>query len=364
MTKLFSPIKFGSVTARNRLWVSPMCQYSATGKDGKAQPWHLAHYGALAQGGAGLVVLEATGVVPEGRITPWDLGLWEDSQVQGLAEIVSFLAGHGVLAGIQLGHAGRKGSTQAMWEGSDYLPESSGGYQTYAPSPIAFGDLPVPLELTLDQIAGLIEAFASAARRAAQAGFDVIELHGAHGYLIHQFLSPLSNHRLDQYGGSLENRCRFALEIIAAVRQAIGPDRTLAMRISATDWADGGWDLEQSVQLVSWAKDTGLDHIDVSTGALVADAKVPVAPGYQAPFAGEIRRRTGLSTSTVGVIETPEQAEGLIEEGTVDAVMLGRPFLRDPHTPVKWATQLGLEPTDWCPPQYATAGWRRYYPPS
>jgi 2,4-dienoyl-CoA reductase-like NADH-dependent reductase (Old Yellow Enzyme family) len=362
VTKLFTPIQFSSVTARNRLWVSPMCQYSADAMDGQVQPWHVAHYGALAQGGAGLIMFEATGVVPEGRITPWDLGIWADSQISGLSGIVSFIKSQGVTAAIQLGHAGRKGSTQRMWQGSDYVPPAEGGYQTYAPSPIAFNGLPVPLELTTEQIGVLAGAFAAASARAARAGFDVIELHGAHGYLLHQFLSPLSNQRLDQYGGSLENRCRFPLEVITAVRQAIGPERALAIRISATDWVEGGWDLDQSVQFAQWARDCGLDHIDVSTGGLVPDAKVPVKACYQAPFAGAIRSRTGLSTNTVGVIETADQAEALIADGTADAVMLGRPFLRDPNTPTKWATELGLNPDDWCPPQYARAGWQRYYP--
>ncbi|MDR0594843.1 MAG: NADH:flavin oxidoreductase/NADH oxidase [Bifidobacteriaceae bacterium] len=382
MSRLFTPIGIGPVTARNRLWVSPMCQYSSESMDGQAYPWHAAHYGSLAAGGAGLVVLEATGVAPEGRITPWDLGLWDDSQIGPLASIAAFIKAQGALAGIQLGHAGRKGSAQKMWLGDGHVPPERGGYQTYAPSPIAFGALPEPRELTNDQIADLVAAFAAAAGRAARAGFDVIELHGAHGYLIHQFLSPLSNRRRDRYGGSLENRCRFALEAVAAARAAIGPDRALLLRISATDWVDGGWDLDQSVELVRAAKDLGLDHIDVSTGGLAPDAQVPVKPGYQAPFGAAIRRRAALSTNTVGVIETPEQAEALIADGPadgaanaagaagaagaaddVDAVMLGRPFLRDPHIAVAWATRLGLEPADWCPPQYARAGWQRYYAP-
>ncbi|MDR1634369.1 MAG: NADH:flavin oxidoreductase/NADH oxidase [Bifidobacteriaceae bacterium] len=364
MSQLFTPIHVGPLTVRNRLWVSPMCQYSSDSKDGLAHPWHVAHYGALAQGRPGLIMLEATAVVPQGRITPWDLGLWEDRQIEGLAGLAGFMRGQGVVPAIQLGHAGRKGSVSQMWAGSTPVPAAEGGYETYAPSAIGFGDLPVPHELTAEQIAGLVEAFAAAAARAAAAGFEAIELHAAHGYLLHQFLSPLSNQRRDQYGGSLENRCRFPLEVVAAVRWAIGPDRALLMRISATDWAEGGWDLDQSVEFVSWAKEAGLDHIDVSTGGLVADAKIPVAPGYQAPFAAAIRQRVGLSANTVAVIETAAQAESLIEDGAADAVMLGRPFLRDPNTAVKWATQLGLEPTDWCPPQYSTAGWRRYHAPS
>ncbi|MDR3107873.1 MAG: NADH:flavin oxidoreductase/NADH oxidase [Bifidobacteriaceae bacterium] len=363
MSRLFTPISIGALTARNRLWVSPMCQYSSAGRDGQVGPWHLAHYGALAQGGSGLVVLEAAGVSPQGRITPWDLGLWDDSQIAGLAGLVEFIKSQGALAGIQVGHSGRKGSVRQMWAGSIHVPPSEGGYQTYAPSPIAFADLPQPLELSTDQIGGLVEAFAAASARAARAGFDVIELHGAHGYLLHQFLSPLTNRRRDQYGGSLENRLRFPLAVVAAAREAIGPDRALLIRVSATDWAEGGWDLDQSVEFARAARAAGLDHIDVSTGGLVPDAKVAVGPGYQAPFGAAIRQRAEISTNTVGVIETAAQAESLVAEGTVDAVMLGRPFLRDPHTAVKWATQLGLEPTDWAPPQYATAGWRRHHAP-
>ncbi|MDR2373999.1 MAG: NADH:flavin oxidoreductase/NADH oxidase [Bifidobacteriaceae bacterium] len=364
MAKLFTPLGLGPLTARNRLWVSPMCQYSSEFMDGRARPWHAAHYGALAAGGAGVVVLEATAVAPEGRITPWDLGLWEDSQIDGLAGIAGFIKGQGALPGVQLGHSGRKGSTSQMWRGSAHVPPPEGGYRTHAPSAIAFADLPVPLELTPEQIEGLVEAFAAAAARAAQAGFEVIELHGAHGYLLHQFLSPLSNHRLDQYGGSLENRCRFPLAAIAAARRAVGPDKALLIRISATDWAEGGWDLEQSVEFAGLAKAAGVDLIDVSTGGLTPDAPVPVAPGYQAPFAGAIRQRAGVAVSTVGVIETAEQAEGLVADGVADAVMLGRPFLRDPHTPIKWAAELGLDTAEWCPPQYSMGGWRRYYGPA
>ncbi|MDR0627533.1 MAG: NADH:flavin oxidoreductase/NADH oxidase, partial [Bifidobacteriaceae bacterium] len=358
MAKLFTPIQVGRLDARNRLWVSPMCQYSSAGRDGRVSPWHVAHYGALAQGRPGLIVFEATAVAPEGRITPWDLGLWDDSQVEGLAGLVDFIHGQGVLAGIQIGHSGRKGSTSPMWEGSTYVDPADGGYQTYGPSPLAFGDLPVPLELTTAQIEDLVVAFAAGAERAAKAGFDFIELHGAHGYLMHQFLSPLSNQRLDEYGGSFENRCRFPLAAIAAVRAAIGPDRALLIRVSATDWVPGGWDLEQSVQFARLAKAAGLDHIDVSTGGLIADATVPVAPAYQAPFAAAIRAETHLPVNTVGIVDTSARAAALVEDGTVDAVMLGRPFLRDPNTALKWATELGLEPAEWSPPQYATAGWR------
>jgi 2,4-dienoyl-CoA reductase-like NADH-dependent reductase (Old Yellow Enzyme family) len=361
MAKLFTPIEIGPVTAKNRLWASPMCQYSATGRDGRTAAWHLAHYGALAAGGAGLVTVEATAVLPAGRITPWDLGLWEDSQVAGLAEVATFIEGQGAVPAIQLGHAGRKASTRQMWAGGAHVPIEDGGYEADAPSPIAFADLPVPRELTTGQVADVAEAFGAAARRAREAGFKAVEIHAAHGYLLHQFLSPLSNRRTDQYGGSLENRCRLTLDVVRKARDGIGQDGALMMRVSATDWADGGWDTEQTTRLAAWARDAGLDHLDVSTGGLTPDAKIPVRPAYQAPFAQEIGAATGLPVDSVGVIDTADLAEQLVTEGGLDAVMLGRPLLRDPHTPIKWATELGEEPADWSPPQYATAGWARYY---
>jgi 2,4-dienoyl-CoA reductase-like NADH-dependent reductase (Old Yellow Enzyme family) len=250
-----------------------------------------------------------------------------------------------------------------MWNGGAHLPPDSGGYQTVAPSPIAFAGLPVPQELSAGQIELLVEAFGQAASRAVRCGFDLIELHAAHGYLVHQFLSPLSNKRSDSYGGTLENRCRFPLAAISAMRDSVPAERALMIRISATDWMPGGWDLEQSEQFVAWARQRGLDHVDVSTGALVAEAKIPVGPCHQAPFAGAIRRSAALTVNTVGMIETAEQAEKLLQDCLTDAVMLGRPMLRDPHTATKWATQLGGEAADWCPPQYAAAGWRRAYAP-
>ncbi|MDR2382073.1 MAG: NADH:flavin oxidoreductase/NADH oxidase [Bifidobacteriaceae bacterium] len=362
MAKLFTPIQIGPITAKNRLWVSPMCQYSATGQAGRAEAWHLVHYGALAAGGAGLVMVEATGVVPHGRITPWDLGLWDDAQIPGLAAVADFIKAQGAVPAIQLGHAGGKASTNKLWLGGGYVPPEEGGFAADAASAIAFPGLPVPHELTEAEVGGVVQAFADAARRAHDAGFEAIEVHAAHGFLLHQFLSPLSNSRSDRFGGSLENRCRLVLEVLAAVRCAIGESVALVLRVSATDWVDPGWDLEQTTQLAAWAQQVGLDHLDVSSGGVVADAKIPVGPAYQAPFAAKIAQATGLSVNSVGVIDTAPLAESLVAEGGLDTVMLGRPLLRDPHTPIVWATELGEDPAAWSPPQYSMAAWRRYHP--
>jgi 2,4-dienoyl-CoA reductase-like NADH-dependent reductase (Old Yellow Enzyme family) len=382
MSKLFTPVAVGPLTAKNRLWASPMCQYSATGRDGRATAWHQAHYGALAAGGAGLVMVEATAVTPNGRITPWDLGLWDDSQIEPLAPVAAFIESQGAVPGIQLGHAGRKASTQPMWEGGAYVPPEQGGYEAVAPSPIPFGDLPAPRELAQAEVEGVARAFGEAAGRARRAGFRAVEIHAAHGYLLHQFLSPLSNRRTGDYGESWRNRTQLVVDVVRTVKDGIGPDAALLVRVSATDWVEGGWSVDDTVRLVGrLVHDAGIDHLDVSTGGLVPDAKIPVRPAYQAPFAAEIAERTGIAVNTVGVVDTADLAEGLVtgsgpakellrvegapegrmEKDGLDAVMLGRPLLRDPHTPVKWATELGEEPVDWCPPQYATAGWARYY---
>ncbi|MDR1117785.1 MAG: NADH:flavin oxidoreductase/NADH oxidase [Bifidobacteriaceae bacterium] len=362
MAKLFSPVSLGPLTVKNRLWASPMCQYSVETRDGRAGPWHQAHYGAMAAGGAGLVVVEATAVAPEGRITPWDLGLWDDSQIDALAPVAAFIEAQGAVPAIQLGHAGRKASTQKMWEGDAYVPPEQGGYQAVAPSAIPFADLPTPRELTAEEVAGVARAFGEAAARARQAGFRAVEIHAAHGYLLHQFLSPLSNHREDEYGGSGWNRGQLIVDVVRAVRDGIGPDAALMMRVSATDWVEGGWDVDDTSQLVGrLAQYAGIDHLDVSTGGLVPDARIPVGPAYQAPFAAQIAQETGIQVNSVGIIDTPEMAERLVTEGGLDAVMLGRPFLRDPHTPIKWAVELGEDAAAWTPPQYARAAWTRYY---
>ncbi|MDR1393625.1 MAG: NADH:flavin oxidoreductase/NADH oxidase [Bifidobacteriaceae bacterium] len=387
MTKLFTPIKLGPLNVKNRLWVAPMCQYSATAQNGQATDWHLMHYGGLAAGGAGLIVVEATAVAPEGRITPWDLGLWDDAQIAPLARVAAFIKSQGAIAAIQLGHAGRKGATSQMWAGSTSLGAGQGGYGTVSASGMAFADLPRPRVLTDDETAALPGAFAAAAIRAEQAGFEAIELHAAHGYLLHQFLSPLTNQRGGVYGGPLENRCKLVLDTVQAVREGIGPRAALLMRVSATDWVQGGWDVDQTAYLARQAVKRGLDHLDVSSGGLVPEAKVPVGPAYQAPLAVQLRQAADVSVNAVGVIDTAALADSLITSGEpssaaasgvggpgsvtvddavpgVDSVMAGRVFLRDPHTPIKWATELGEEPASWSPSAYAMAGWARYYGPN
>ena len=349
---LFSPWQLRGVQFRNRIGVSPMCQYSAT--DGLGNDWHLVHLGALAAGGAGLVMTEATSVTPEGRISPFDLGLWEDHQMAALARIAAFLESQGAVPGIQLAHAGRKASVARPWDGGGRLLPGEGGWPVVAPGPLPFN--PGELEsMGLDEagIEGIVEAFQSAACRAAVAGFKVIELHAAHGYLLHQFLSPLSNHRKDGYGSSLDNRMRLPLRIAAILREALPDDRALFVRISATDWMDGGWNPEESVRFAAALKDTGVDLIDVSSGGLAPGASIPLAPGYQVPFAARIRASAQVPTAAVGLITGAREAEAIVAEGKADLVLLGRAMLRDPHWPFQAARELGAE-TSW-PSQYLRA---------
>jgi 2,4-dienoyl-CoA reductase-like NADH-dependent reductase (Old Yellow Enzyme family) len=352
MSALFSPFTLRGTTFRNRAWVSPMCQYSST--DGHPSDWHLVHLGSLARGGAGLVVQEATAVTPEGRISPWDAGIWTDAQAAGYARIVDFVRGQGAVPGIQLAHAGRKGSTQRPWDGHGYVEAADGGYGTVAPSPIAFGDWPPPKELSTDDIAGLVEAFAAAARRALAAGFEVAEVHGAHGYLIHEFLSPLSNQRADGYGGDLAGRSRFLLEVVRAVRGVWPDDRPLFVRLSATDWVHGGWDVEQTVEVARGLASEGVDLVDVSSGGLSPDQQITLGPGYQVPFARRVREGSGLPVAAVGLITSPQQAEQVLAEGSADAVVMARELLRNPHWPLLAAVELGEGPDLW-PDQYLRA---------
>ena len=349
---LFAPLALRSVTLRNRIAVSPMCQYSAV--DGRANDWHLVHLGARALGGAGLVVFEATAVEPRGRISPADLGLWEDAQVEPLARVVRFVEAHGAVAALQLAHAGRKASVAAPWDGGGPVPPASGGWLPVGPSPLPFADgHPAPAALDERGVAALVEAFAAAARRARAAGFRALEVHCAHGYLVHQFLSPLSNRREDRYGGTFENRTRLAREVVAAVRAVWPEELPLLVRISATDWVPGGWDLEQSVELARALGPLGVDLVDVSSGGLVATAKVPAGPGYQAAFAERIRREAGIATGAVGMIASPEQADHVVRSGQGDLVLLAREMLRDPHFPLRAAKALGQE-GPW-PKQYVRA---------
>ena len=353
MAHLFDPLSIRDLTFANRVFVSPMCEYSST--DGYANDWHFVHLGSRAVGGAGLVLTEATAIVPEGRISPQDLGIWSDDHIAPLARVVRFIHEQGSVAGMQLAHAGRKASTYRPWEGLGTVPENAGGWtNVVAPSAVAFADhYPMPQALTSDGIQEIVAAFAEAARRACEAGFRVIEIHAAHGYLIHEFLSPLSNRRQDAYGGSFENRTRLLREIVAAVRSSWPEGAPLFVRISATDWVDGGWDIQQSVELARRLKEIGVDLIDCSSGGNVAHAQIPVGPGYQTRFAEQIRRETGIMTGTVGMIVSPAQAEHIVATGQADAVIIAREFLRDPYWPLRAARELG-QSISW-PVQYLRA---------
>ncbi|MFJ3905470.1 NADH:flavin oxidoreductase/NADH oxidase [Streptomyces sp. NPDC090025] len=355
---LFEPLTLRSVTVPNRVWMSPMCQYSAepTGPGaGVAGDWHFAHYGSRATGGAGLILVEATAVAPEGRISPFDLGLWDDGQIAGLRRIAEFLTAHGTVPGLQIGHAGRKASTQQPWAGRGPVDPATGiGWQPAGPSPVPFGEgYPVPTELTVDGIQEIVGRFADAARRALAAGFRVLEVHGAHGYLIHEFLSPHSNHRTDAYGGSFENRARFALEVVDAVRAVWPEELPLFFRVSATDWLDQGWNADETVRLAGLLRDHGVDLIDVSSGGNGGPAAIPTGPGYQVPFAARIKAETGLAVGAVGLLTESEQAEKVVANGEADAVLLGRELLRDASWPRRAARELGAELA--APPQYAWA---------
>jgi 2,4-dienoyl-CoA reductase-like NADH-dependent reductase (Old Yellow Enzyme family) len=350
---LFQPLTVRSVTLRNRIGVSPMCQYSA--EDGVANDWHYVHLGSRAVGGAGLVIVEATAVAPEGRITPGCLGLWSEKHVEPLSRIAKFVKSQGAVAGIQIAHAGRKASADLPWRGGAHLSGAQGGWETIAPSAIPFGgDLPkVPRAMTEADIVRVQNDFVAAAKRALTAGFEWLELHAAHGYLFNEFLSPLANHRTDKYGGSFENRSRLLLDTTRAVRK-IWPDKLpLAVRISAIDWKEGGWQIEDSIALAKLLKARGVDLMDCSSGGVVPDAKIAVKPGYQTPFAEKIRRETGIATAAVGFITEPKQADDIVRSGQSDVVLLARQMLVDPYWPAHAAKALGhkLPP----PNQYARA---------
>jgi 2,4-dienoyl-CoA reductase-like NADH-dependent reductase (Old Yellow Enzyme family) len=352
MSTLFSPFRLRGLELRNRVVMSPMCQYSST--DGFPNDWHVVHLASRAAGGVGLVLTEATAVSPEGRISPSDAGIWSDEQAAAWARVAALVRSHGAAVGIQLAHAGRKASTHVPWRGGKEVPPAEGGWQPVAPSAIRFtADYPQPRALTSSEIRQVVDAFAAAARRALRAGFECVELHAAHGYLLHQFLSPLSNQRDDAYGGSLENRMRLALEVARAVRETWPNELPLLVRISATDWAEGGWDLEQSVELCRRLRETGADLVDCSSGGLVAYAKMALGPGYQVPFAAAIRERAGVATGAVGLVTEPAQAEEIVASGKADVVLLARALLRDPYWPLHAAQALGAEAA-W-PVQYLRA---------
>ena len=351
MSRLFEPLTLRGTTFRNRVFVAPMCQYSSV--DGRVGDWHLVHLGSFARGGAGLVLTEAAAVTPEGRISPQDAGIWDDAQAGDWQRINAFVAGQGAVPGVQLAHAGRKGSTQRPWDGSGYVDAADGGWQTVAPSPLAYGDWPAPAELSVAEIGGVVQAFVDAAVRADGAGFEVAELHAAHGYLLHQFLSPLTNARTDAYGGDLEGRSRALLEVTAAVREVWPERKPLFVRVSATDWADGGWDVEETVEVSRRLAALGVDLVDVSSGGNVPQQQISVGPGYQVPFARAVREGAGVPTGAVGLITEPAQAEQVLAEGSADAVLLARELLRDPHWPLRAARELGAD-VGW-PEQYARA---------
>ena len=342
MSKLFSPLKIRDVELKNRIAVSPMCQYSS--EDGMPTDWHLVHLGSRAVGGAALVIAEATAVSPEGRISPDDAGIWDEKHVIANTRITSFINSQNAVPGIQLAHAGRKASTFSPWKGSGKVNENEGGWQTIAPSAIPFAEnYPMPKEMSKDDIQMVIDQFRKAAERSVKAGFKVIEIHMAHGYLMHEFLSPKSNQRKDEYGGKLENRCRLSIEVAKAVREVIPGGMPLFVRISATDWINDGWDIEQSVQLCKWLKETGVDLIDCSSGGNINKVSIPAGPGYQIPFSEKIKKEAGILTSGVGLITSPEQAEQIIKNGQADLVELARQMLRDPYWPLHAAKQLNVD---------------------
>ncbi|MRR33887.1 NADH:flavin oxidoreductase/NADH oxidase [bacterium] len=352
MSRLFTPITLGSVTVRNRIFVSPMCQYSS--RDGLPTDWHMVHLGSRAVGGAGMVLTEAVAVSPEGRISPDDTGIWSDAHAEAFRPIARFIGDQGAVAGIQLAHAGRKASTESPWRGGGPVADEERGWRPVAPSPLPFNPGGTePRELTLAELDGIEESFRAATRRALAAGFRAVEVHMAHGYLLHQFLSPLTNYRTDDYGGGLENRLRFPLRVVRAVRAEWPQELPLLVRISTADWVEGGWDLGQSVLLARRLKICGVDLIDCSSGFAVPEEPIPFGPGFQVPFSAAIRSTTGIATGAVGLITDPAQAEQIIATGQADVVSLGRQLLRDPYWPLHAARALKVE-IPW-PDQYLRA---------
>ncbi|MFA9192532.1 NADH:flavin oxidoreductase/NADH oxidase [Flavobacterium sp. FZUC8N2.13] len=350
-SQLFSPIQIKDTTLKNRIVISPMCQYSST--DGFANDWHLVHLGSRASGGAGLIIQEATAVAPEGRISPEDLGIWKDEHIEKLKVITAFIKSQNAVPGIQLAHAGRKASVSSPWKGNKKLDASQGGWQTVAPSAIGYHDDETPVALDKNGIQKVISDFKAATKRAVQAGYEVLEIHAAHGYLNHQFLSPLSNSRTDEYGGSFENRIRLTIEVLEAVQTEWPANLPLFVRISATDWAEGGWNSEESIALSKILKEKGVDLIDVSSGGAVSHQKITLEPGYQVPFAEKIKKETGILTGAVGLISEAYQAEEILTSGKADLVLFARESLRDPNLGLNFAKALATD-VPW-PPQYERA---------
>lgn len=351
MAKLFEPIKIRELEIRNRIFIPAMCQYSCENQDGVIGEWHLVHLGARAVGGAGMIIAEASGVTPEGRISPWCPGIWNYEQVAAWARVNHFIHSQGAKSAIQLAHAGRKGSTYRDWSGKGSVPIELGGWQTVSSTNVAFEGYEAPRELSTEEVIELIQDFAKAAKNAVLASFDAVEIHAAHGYLIHQFLSPITNHRTDEFGGSLENRARILLEIIKAIRAEVGDMLPIFVRFSATDYREDGWDVEQTTQVAKWCAEVGADLFDISSGGLITGVKIPSGPGYQVPFAEQVAQEVSQPVGAVGQITDAQQAENILQDGDVDIILVGRASLRDPHWALRAAHELNVE-VDYWPDQY------------
>lgn len=351
MAKLFEPIKIRELEIRNRIFIPAMCQYSCENQDGVIGEWHLVHLGARAVGGAGMIIAEASGVTPEGRISPWCPGIWNYEQVAAWARVNHFIHSQGAKSAIQLAHAGRKGSTYRDWSGKGSVPIELGGWQTVSSTNVAFEGYEAPRELSTEEVLELIQDFAKAAKNAVLASFDAVEIHAAHGYLIHQFLSPITNHRTDEFGGSLENRARILLEIIKAIRVEVGEMLPIFVRFSATDYREDGWDVEQTTQVAKWCAEVGADLFDISSGGLITGVKIPSGPGYQVPFAEQVAQGVSQPVGAVGQITDAQQAENILQDGDVDIILIGRASLRDPHWALRAAHELNVE-VDYWPDQY------------
>ena len=351
MAKLFEPIKIRELEIRNRIFIPAMCQYSCENQDGVVNEWHLVHLGARATGGAGMIIAEASGVTPEGRISPWCPGIWNYEQVAAWARVNAYIHSQGAKSAIQLAHAGRKGSTYRDWSGKGSVPLEKGGWQTISSTSEAFDGYEPPRELTTQEVHELVQDFAAAAKNAVLAGFDAVEIHAAHGYLIHQFLSPITNKRTDEFGGSLENRARLILEIIKAVRAEVGESLPIFVRFSATDYREDGWDVEQTIQVAKLCADLGADLFDISSGGLITGVKIPSGPGYQVPLAEKVADQVSQPVAAVGQITTARQAEDILQNDNVDIVLIGRASLRDPYWALRAANELDVE-VDYWPKQY------------
>ena len=356
MPKLFEEITLRELEIRNRIWISPMCQYSCENQDGVPNAWHEVHLGSRAVGGAGLIIVEASAVTPNGRITPWCAGIWNEEQVIAWKRVNEICHASGAKTAMQLAHAGRKASVFRPWSGEGSVSLAEGGWESVSSTERAFGDYAAPRKLTTEEIPELVSAFAESAKRSVRAGFDCIEIHGAHGYLIHQFLSPLSNDRTDEYGGSLENRARLLLEIVRAVRAAIPEGMPLLLRLSATDYSPSGWDPEQTATVSGWATDLGVDLVDISSGGIISGIKIPIGPGYQVPLAKYVSERIEAPVSAVGHITEAQQAEEILQSGAADVILIARASLRDPYWPLRAAHELGAK-IDYWPKQYTAGKW-------